>query len=104
MQNKRPQDLFARMGGEEFMLILPDTDLRGSELAAQRLHALLNRPASDTVPPYTCSFGVGTWSGHPVTAAQSQFPLDTIEAWFKRVDDGVYRAKSAGRNRIELVP
>ncbi len=102
-KNKRPQDLFSRMGGEEFVLVLPDTDLHGAQRLAQRLHAALNTAHNDGIPAYTSSFGVGTWSGTPVAAVNSQFPLDTIEDWFKRVDDAVYRAKAAGRNRIELV-
>jgi len=102
-KSKRPQDLFARMGGEEFVLVLPDTDMHGAHLVARRLHVALNSPPSDDVARYTCSFGVGTWKGHPVSEEDSTFPLECIEAWFKRVDDAVYRAKAAGRNRIELV-
>lgn len=101
--NKRPQDLFARMGGEEFVLLLPDTDLVGAQLVARRLHGVLNQPRADKVPAYTCSFGVGVWRGAPSSSTDSQFPQESIDAWFKRVDDAVYRAKDAGRNCIETV-
>ncbi len=102
-KNKRPQDLFARMGGEEFVLVLPDTDLQGAHGVAQRVLAALNRPQADSPAPYTCSFGVGVWTGRPVTPDEEWSPLEAMEAWFKRVDDAVYRAKAAGRNRIEVV-
>ncbi len=102
-QTKRPQDLFARMGGEEFVLVLPDTDWHGTQLVAQRVHAALNGPRPEGELPYTCSFGVGIWTGRPASAGESQFPQNELDAWFKRVDDAVYRAKAAGRNCIELV-
>lgn len=101
-KNKRPEDLFSRVGGEEFVLVLPDTDLHGAQLVAQRLHAALNTAHGDDLPAYTSSFGVGVWTGAPVAAVNAQFPQGTIDDWFKRVDDAVYRAKAAGRNRIEL--
>lgn len=102
-RSKRPQDLFARMGGEEFVLVLPDTDLQGAHQFAARLHQALNASTPTGLPRYTCSFGVGVWFGLPSSVMDSGFPLESVEAWFKRVDDAVYLAKENGRNRIELV-
>jgi len=93
----RPRDLIARFGGEEFVVILPETDAHAAQQVAQRcrnliaqLQVLHEAAAADGI--VTVSMGIGTIKpdGQMI---QTQF----IEA----VDKLLYRAKENGRNRIE---
>ncbi len=88
----RQEDLAARFGGEEFILMLPGTTLEGATLLAERLRESLENL---TFPPLetrvTASFGI----------AQYQ-PDDTFETMVKRADEGLYAAKAAGRNRVMI--
>lgn len=80
----RPPDLLARFGGEEFVLVLPDTDAEAARVVMQRLH--------DWVPQaQTCSVGVATFQ-----------PGETIDGFIGRADHALYAAKAAGRDRIEM--
>jgi two-component system cell cycle response regulator len=95
MQNSiRPSDLIARMGGEEFIVIMPETPLALAEQVAERLRAkIANTPvkleAHDPLP-VTVSIGC--------TATQSA--ADIPEQLTKRADAALYRAKQEGRNRV----
>jgi diguanylate cyclase (GGDEF)-like protein/putative nucleotidyltransferase with HDIG domain len=85
----RQIDTVARVGGEEFALILPDTDQAGGLVVAERLRrAVLDEFADDGVP-ITISFGVATFPGQGETAAS------LVHA----ADDALYQAKETGRNR-----
>ena len=95
LSSLRPTDLAVRYGGEEFLVILPGTDLEGADRAAQRLRAVvlsMKVVSSDgsPLPRVTVSLGVA--------ALAEQGALSLI----KRADDALYRAKRAGRNRVEL--
>lgn len=64
MQNCRPTDLIARLGGDKFAVLLPDTDLAGAETAARHLLEIVARttiviPHECVLPPVTASAGVG---------------------------------------------
>jgi diguanylate cyclase (GGDEF)-like protein len=88
----RPADLLARFGGEEFALLLPDTDADAAGAIAERLRAAIEsetRQPSSTVPPVTISAGVA-----------SNQPGDTVASLIGRADQALYRAKRSGRNRI----
>jgi diguanylate cyclase (GGDEF)-like protein/putative nucleotidyltransferase with HDIG domain len=86
---KRRIDVVSRVGGEEFALILPDTDQGDALLVAERLRcALLDEFADDAVP-ITISFGVATLRAHGETAA----------SLLRAADDALYAAKESGRNR-----
>ncbi|MDQ6779495.1 MAG: diguanylate cyclase [Actinomycetota bacterium] len=86
---KRRIDVVSRVGGEEFAVILPDTDQRGALLVAERLRgALLDEFAQDAVP-ITISFGVASFRAHGETAA----------SLLRAADDALYAAKESGRNR-----
>lgn len=91
----RAMDLIARMGGEEFVVLLPDTTAEGAQSVAARL---CRRIASQHVDVegqqigYTVSAGVATMD--PGVAG--------IEGLLKRADEALYRAKAAGRNRVAL--
>ena len=92
-QTLRSSDTFGRLGGEEFMAILPFADPDTGYETAERLRLQLSRCAEDSeddIPAFTVSIGVTqTREG------------DTAETLQKRADEALYRAKENGRNRVE---
>lgn len=96
---QRPRDVIARFGGEEFIMILPETDSAAAhglaQQCVQRIAELrITHDRSEAGPYVTASVGVGT-----TIAAQDVSPRSFIEA----VDRSLYAAKRKGRNRIEAV-
>ena len=93
----RDVDLAGRWGGEEFMLILPGTDLVGGAQVAERIRlALASRivlSADGSPIPVTASFGV---SAAP--------PATTATELFSAADAALYEAKRNGKNRVEKAP
>ncbi|RXJ85745.1 diguanylate cyclase [Arcobacter cloacae] len=87
----RDTDIVARWGGEEFILMLPQTNIEQAYLVAQKLRATVEKHKFDEVKHITCSIGVAQFHKN-----------ETKETLFKRVDDALYKAKKAGRNRVEL--
>jgi len=93
VQRMRASDYFGRYGGEEFLLILTDTSLEGARVVADRLRRETEQLGfGDTNPDLRISVSIGL--------AQHQ-PGDEIEQTLKRADDALYKAKAAGRNRVE---
>jgi diguanylate cyclase (GGDEF)-like protein/PAS domain S-box-containing protein len=93
---RRGRDFLARFGGEEFVLVLPDTDAAAARTIAERCRALLFKeqiphPQSAVGQILTMSAGIGT-----VTPTDRDEPL----AFIDEVDRLLYRAKHDGRNRI----
>jgi len=88
----RTTDVFGRMGGEEFILMLPQTGLEESLQVAERIRASLQ--AADINPPYTASFGIATALGG----------APAIESLIANADAALYQAKANGRNRVEFTP
>lgn len=92
-RGKRECDMLARLGGEEFALLLPDTDLSQALTVAERLrHDVSAHPfaaASHSIPA-TVSVGVAT------SAAEMQSISDLMNA----ADQALYEAKHGGRNRV----
>lgn len=86
----RAIDLPARWGGEEFLLLLPETNFEHAMAAAERLLALIRQIKVDKVEQVTASIGVAV---HPWHA-------DTPEALIRVADQAMYSAKQAGRNRV----
>ncbi|MGZ8740363.1 MAG: GGDEF domain-containing protein, partial [Gaiellaceae bacterium] len=93
----RDVDLAGRWGGEEFVLILPGTDLTGGAQVAERIRvALAGRIvlAIDRAPiSVTASFGVAAIP-----------PAKTAPELFAAADAAMYQAKRAGKNRVETAP
>ncbi|MGD9171042.1 MAG: GGDEF domain-containing protein [Candidatus Thiodiazotropha sp.] len=91
----RLHDIMFRYGGEEFLLLLPQIDLPGALVMAERLRktieALRLQYNEKPLPPLTVSFGVASAPRHGMT------PFQLLEA----VDAALYRAKQRGRNRVE---
>ena len=91
-QNLRPQDTLARHGGEEFILLYPDTDLEQANVTLVRLQRELTRAfflAGDKKVLITFSAGVTDWS-----------PEETLDAVLKRADAAMYKAKQTGKNKV----
>jgi diguanylate cyclase (GGDEF)-like protein len=92
----REHDLMGRLGGEEFALALPGTDLEGALQAAERLReAVAAVPLITSGSPYSMTVSVGV---APID------PNETLMEALARADHGLYAAKSAGRNRVEVGP
>ncbi|HEY9103014.1 diguanylate cyclase [Chitinimonas sp.] len=89
----RDVDVAARFGGEEFVVLLPDTALMAALQVAERLRlaiAALTLPHEDGPVRFSSSFGVAEW-------------VDglSLEKLISRADQALYRAKNSGRNRSE---
>ena len=85
----RASSLSARLGGEEFMAILPDTDDGGAQIFAERVQQRLSGDApTNTI---TVSIGIAAYSGH-----------SSAEALVAAADRALYAAKAAGRNCIRI--
>ena len=93
---KRPIDLAGRYGGEEFCLILPDTNEQGALTVAESLRSSLHQLAIPHTGSQTQSFV--TFSGGCMTA----IPGDHTDAvtFFRRADQALYQAKKNGRDQI----
>lgn len=85
----RKTDIFGRIGGEEFILILPDTDLTAAKGFAERIRIYVENENFDTVGHITISLGV-----------TQCIKEEQISPLFKRVDVALYAAKNDGRNRV----
>lgn len=87
--NVRETDVFARWGGEEFMLMLPNTDLEGAKSTAENLRKIIETTDFGKAGRVTASFGVSEY----------RFESNTRDM-LKRVDDALYEAKKGGRNLV----
>jgi len=85
----RSSDLAARLGGEEFVVVMPDTGVGGAEAISSRLRREIAE-STRVKTPITVSIGV----------AELQGPNDTPERLLRRADDALYEAKRGGRNRV----
>lgn len=86
----RKTDRLARWGGEEFLVLLPDTDRDGAMMIAEKLRQIVERATFEHRETLTVSLGVTTVK-----------PDDTIRTIVRRADDYLYQAKNEGRNRVK---
>ena len=91
-ENVRANDVVARWGGEEFMVLMPQTDVQAAKSAAEKLRLAIAGYSFDKIGKLTVSFGVAALE-----------PQDDLNSLLKRVDDALYRAKEQGRNRVEIL-
>jgi diguanylate cyclase (GGDEF)-like protein len=90
----RKEELFTRYGGEEFVLVLPETPLEGGVVAAERIRALVEKHPflyEGKAYPVTISAGVAATAGEAGLT-----PLDLI----RQADEKLFEAKRLGRNRV----
>lgn len=90
LKNIRDIDILARWGGEEFVMILPDTDKEQVLSLAEKLRIIIQEHSFEQSISLTCSFGVTTFHED-----------DTNDTIFARMDKALYQAKELGRNRVE---
>jgi diguanylate cyclase (GGDEF)-like protein len=86
----RETDVFGRVGGDEFALILPDTDEQRALMAIQRLRAVVNGRTGEEIPYISVSVGVVTFRRDPPGASDALRAADSL----------MYVAKRAGGNRV----
>lgn len=91
----RIPDILARFGGEEFVILLPDTGLAEAKKVAERIRREIEKQRVKNLPSYTVSLGVSVAQGGAGQAAD-------IEALLAEADAALYRAKQRGRNRVEV--
>jgi len=89
-ENIRKVDVFARWGGEEFMVLVPDNSIDSALLLAEKLRKKIEEHHFPNVDRITCSFGCAEFKGDR-----------TIDDFTRMADDAMYRAKQNGRNRVE---
>jgi len=85
----RRNDIFARWGGEEFLILLESTNLENAATLAEKLRRKIMEHEFPEVKKVTCSFGVSSYS-----------PDESGETFINRADTALYRAKESGRNRV----
>ncbi len=88
----RKIDTLARWGGEEFVILLPETTVENAACLAEELRESLSRMDIPGVGSVTASFGVAGYR-----------PGDTMDALTQRADDLMYEAKAAGRNCVRYI-
>jgi diguanylate cyclase (GGDEF)-like protein len=89
-QAVRGTDLFARVGGDEFVLLLPETDAREAMTVVQRVRAAAASAARAAGYPAALSAGIATF----------RFPPESVDAMLAAADNLLYKAKAAGRDRV----
>lgn len=88
-EGKRESDIVGRWGGEEFIIIYPETTLDGAKQHIEGIRSRIENHLFSVVKHKTASFGLTMYKKG-----------DTIESLIKRVDDALYQAKELGRNRV----
>ncbi|MBP0048054.1 diguanylate cyclase [Marinobacterium sp. AK62] len=88
-ENTRLSDIPGRWGGEEFLILCPETDEKGAYQLAENLRQRIEAERFPVIGQRTCSFGVAAIE-----------PGDQARELLKRADDALYRAKNNGRNQV----
>jgi two-component system cell cycle response regulator len=89
----RREDVFARVGGEEFAVLTPEVGMRGIREVAEKIRAVVEASVfrfEKHLIPTTISVGASVWLGGE----------DTGDQLYQRADTGLYAAKQGGRNRV----
>jgi diguanylate cyclase (GGDEF)-like protein len=89
----RASDFAGRNGGEEFVVLLPDTDQAGAVAAAEKIRLAIEAiDIAGADPPLTASLGIATYPDHAINAERLE----------RLADAALYTAKRSGRNRVEI--
>ena len=89
-ENLRTHDVLARWGGDEFMVLSPNTAVEAAALLAEKLRKTIENHRFPAVKKVTCSFGLTQFDEN-----------DALNGFIKRADNALYLAKERGRNRVE---
>ncbi len=93
-RNVRGLDLACRYGGEEFVVVMPETDPESAHFVAERLREdVASHPFETDAGPLDVTISIGI--------ASSKTDTEEAEGLLKQADEALYRAKNAGRNRVE---
>lgn len=85
----RETDQLSRFGGDEFLIILPNTSLKEAKLSAERIHQSAKHGSSR---PWTISIGIAEWQGEN----------DSLDALLTRADKSLYLSKKLGKNQTQI--
>ncbi len=88
--NIRNVDIFSRWGGEEFVILSPNNELKSAQQLAEKLRVQIEKHDFSCPCKMTCSFGLTQFREN-----------DTADSFIIRADDALYRAKGRGRNSVE---
>jgi diguanylate cyclase len=92
----RVTDTAARYAGDEFLLVLPETNLRGARELARRVRERLAMTVLEHAPTWRCTVSLG--------AAEAREEIADVEQWIAQADAALYEAKTAGRDRLMSAP
>jgi diguanylate cyclase (GGDEF)-like protein len=99
VRSTRETDQVARFGGEEFVIVLPDTDLEGATVAAEKIRAAVERDC----PSITVSIGLAHLPAvTPADLKETDNVDRLVQALLRRADTAMYAAKEQGRNRVVI--
>lgn len=85
----RKEDIFARWGGDEFILLLPQTGIEGASLLSERIRKNIEQDELIKLHGVTISVGCSEW-----------VYKEYLESWFKRTDKALYVSKNTGKNKV----
>lgn len=85
----RNYDILCRWGGEEFVVLAPNTPLENAVILANKIKEAINNTDFETLDKITCSFGVTLYNKN-----------DDFDSLIARADDLMYRAKKSGKNQV----
>jgi diguanylate cyclase (GGDEF)-like protein/PAS domain S-box-containing protein len=89
-QELRTNDIFARWGGDEFIILLPNTDALAAWQTAEKIRSITETYKAPPVDSVTLSMGVAEYITN-----------ETVSEWINRADDALYLAKRDGRNAVK---
>ena len=90
-QQIRDSDLLARWGGEEFVILMPNTGPIDATTVAEKIRSAFANHRFPDLGTVTASFGIAAWRAS-----------ESLDRWISRADGALYEAKQAGRNQVQL--
>ncbi|WP_457642591.1 GGDEF domain-containing protein [Persephonella sp.] len=87
----RKTDIIGRFGGEEFLIICLETDVKGGKKLAEKIRRIIEDLRTENLPEITVSIGVAGFDGY-----------ERLHDFIKKADIALYSAKRKGKNRVEI--